>query len=156
VPTGELRDVADTAFDFREERTIRDGMQAHDQQLDFGGGYDHTLALTDWDGSLRFAARVHDPHSGRVLELHTTQPGVHFYSGNFLDGSIAGKSGRRYGHRGTFYLGAQHFPDSPNQPVFPSTLLRPGEVFRSTNLYRFAVDSTSSNLSAKERHEPSV
>jgi aldose 1-epimerase len=107
--------------------------------------YDHTFALSGWDGSLRFVARAHDPLSGRVLELHTNQPGVHFYSGNFLDGSIAGKSGRRYGHRGTFYLGAQHFPDAPNQPTFPSTILRLSEVFRSTNLYRFSVDSMPQN-----------
>jgi aldose 1-epimerase len=157
APTGELRSVTGMAFDFREARAIGDGMQTLDEQLRLAGGYDHTFVLSNWDGTLRLAARVHDPASGRIVELHTTQPGVHFYSGNFLDGSIlrksgagksgTGNSGGRYEHRGTFYLGAQHFPDSPNQPAFPSTVLRPGEVFRSTNLYRFSVDSTNNSVS---------
>jgi aldose 1-epimerase len=146
APTGEICPVADTPFDFRETRAIADRLDERDEQIQLARGYDHTLALTGWDGSLRLAARVHDPHSGRAMELHTTQPGIHFYSGNFLDGSIAGKSRRRYGYRSTFYLGAQHFPDSPNQPAFPSTVLRPGEVFRATNLYRFSVDSAPEDL----------
>jgi aldose 1-epimerase len=145
APTGELRCVEGTPFDFRKAQNIGDGLHAHDEQISLACGYDHTFALADWDGSLRQAAIVRDPHSGRVLELHTTQPGVHFYSGNFLDGSIAGKSGRKYALHGTFYLGAQRFPDSPNQPIFPSTVLRPGEVFRATNLYRFSVDSETAN-----------
>jgi aldose 1-epimerase len=142
IPTGELRLVKSTPFDFRESHPIGDCIDVDDDQLRCASGYDHTFVLDEWDGSLRLGAHVHDPRSGRVLDLYTTQPGIHFYSGNFLDGSIAGKSGRRYEHRGTFYLGAQHFPDSPNQPSFPSTVLRPGEVFRSTNLYRLSVEST--------------
>jgi aldose 1-epimerase len=149
APTGELRSVEGTPFDFREGKAIGEGIGQGDEQIRLGGGYDHTLALTEWDGHLRAAARVLEPRSGRILEVHTTQPGLHFYSGNFLDGSIVGKSSLRYGHRGTFYLGAQHFPDSPNQPGFPSTVLRPGETFRATNLYRFGVDSTWQDASSQ-------
>ena len=145
VPTGELRLVEATAFDFRESKRIGESIHAQGEQIRLAGGYDHTFALDEWDGSLRLGAHVHDPVSGRVLDLYTTQPGVHFYSGNFLDGSIAGKSGRRYEHRGTFYVGAQHFPDSPNQSTFPTTVLRPTETFRSTNVYCFSVDSTPTN-----------
>ena len=141
IPTGELRSVEATPFDFRQSRQIGQNIIAEAEQLRLAGGYDHTFVLNSWDGSLRLAAHVHEPGSGRVLDLYTTQPGVHFYSGNFLDGSIVGKAGRRYEHRGTFYLGAQHFPDSPNQPSFPSTLLRPSEIFRSTNLFRFSADA---------------
>ena len=152
VPTGEVRPVEGTPFDFRRPRGIGAAIDQSDEQLRLGGGFDHTFVLTNWDGSLRSAAWVHHPHSGRILELLTTQPGMHFYSGNFLDGSIAGKLCRLYGHRGTFYLGAQHFPNSPNQPAFPSTVLRPGEVFRSTNVYRFSIDASSENSAAKEGH----
>jgi len=150
APTGELRCVEGTNFDFRKARNIGKGLDAHDEQISLAHGYDHTFALADWDSSLRQAAIIHNPNSGRVLELQTTQPGVHFYSGNFLDGSIVGKSGCKYELHGTFYLGAQHFPDSPNQPAFPSTVLRPGEVFRATNLYRFSVDSHAANSVIQE------
>jgi len=153
APTGEVRCVEGTPFDFRKARNIGDSLHTEnteDEQISLARGYDHTFALADWDGSLRLGAIVHDPNSGRILELHTTQPGVHFYSGNFLDSSIAGKSGRRYSLHGTFYLGAQHFPDSPNQPAFPSTVLRPGQVFRAINLYRFSVGSHAANFIHQE------
>jgi aldose 1-epimerase len=143
IPTGELRPVEATPFDFRQSRQIGQSINEDAEQLRLAGGYDHTFVLNSWDGSFRLAAHVHEPSSGRVLDLYTTQPGVHFYSGNFLDGSIVGKAGRRYLHRGTFYLGSQHFPDSPNQPSFPSSVLRPGEIFRSTNMYRFSIDPIS-------------
>jgi aldose 1-epimerase len=142
VPTGELRFVAGTPFDFRTARSIGDSIHDVAEQLKRASGYDHTYVLDGWDGSLRQAAYVYEPVSGRALELYTTQPGVHFYSGNFLNGTMVGKSDRKYVHRGTFYLGSQHFPNSPNQANFPSAVLRPGEIFRSTNLYRFTVDST--------------
>ncbi len=141
VPTGEIRPVEGTPFDFRKPRRIGAALDHQEEQLVLARGFDHTFPGAGWDGSLRPVARVFEPRSGRVLELETTQPGVHFYSGNALDGSVMGKSGRRYEFRGTFYLGAQHFPDSPNQPAFPATILRPGETFRATNLYRFSVDA---------------
>jgi aldose 1-epimerase len=110
-----------------------------DEQLKAGGGYDHNYVLRGKAGELRLAARVVEPKSGRVLEVLTTEPGLQFYSGNFLDGSITGKSGRPYVRRGGFCLEAQHFPDSPNQPSFPPVVLRPGETYRQTTVYRLTV-----------------
>jgi aldose 1-epimerase len=107
-----------------------------DDQLRTGGGYDHNFVLRGRAGTLRLAARVVEPKSGRALEVLTTEPGLQFYSGNFLDGTVVGKSGRRYVKRGGLCLEAQHFPDSPNRPAFPSVVLEPGETYRQTTVYR--------------------
>jgi aldose 1-epimerase len=139
IPTGERRPVAGTPLDFREPAAIGARIDATDEQLRAGGGYDHNFVLREGKGELRLAARVVEPKSGRVLEVLTTEPGLQFYSGNFLDGSIAGKSGRPYVKRGAFCLEAQHFPDSPNQPAFPPVVLRPGQTYRQTTVYRLTV-----------------
>ena len=138
IPTGELRGVAGTPFDFRESTPIGSRIEQEDEQLRFGLGYDHNFVLDRSEGdSLTLAARVYEPTSGRVMEVLTTEPAVQFYTGNFLDGSLTGKNGAVYEHRTGFCLETQHFPDSPNQPSFPSTILRPGEEYRSTTVYRF-------------------
>lgn len=141
IPTGSLAPVAGTPFDFRTPATIGARIGAADEQLANGGGYDHCFALNKpAPGALSRAARVREPVSGRVLELFTQEPGVQFYSGNFLDGSLAGK-GRAYVHRGGFCLEPQHFPDSPNRPAFPNTILRPGEVYATESVFRFSVEN---------------
>lgn len=137
IPTGELRDVTGTPFDFRTPTAIGARVDDDDQQLAFGHGYDHNFVLRKSGGGLELAARVFEPGSGRVLEVLTTEPGVQFYSGNHLHG-LPGKHGARYGRRGGFCLETQHFPDSPNRPGFPDTILRPGETYASTTVYRFA------------------
>jgi aldose 1-epimerase len=140
IPTGRLAPVAGTPFDFRTPAAIGARIDQADEQLAHGGGYDHCFALNKpAPGVLSRAARVRDPVSGRVLELFTQEPGVQFYSGNFLDGSLAGK-GRTYACRSGFCLEPQHFPDSPNQPAFPNTILRPGEVYATQSVFRFSVD----------------
>ncbi|MET0397298.1 MAG: aldose epimerase family protein [Longimicrobiaceae bacterium] len=138
IPTGETAPVAGTAFDFREPTAIGARIGADHPQLARAGGYDHNFVLRG--AGLRLAAWVHEPGSGRVLEVHTTEPGIQFYSGNFLDCTDRGKGGVRYGRRCGFCLEPQHFPDSPNQPAFPSAILRPGEVYSSRTVYRFAVE----------------
>jgi aldose 1-epimerase len=140
IPTGELMDVVGTPMDFRTPTSIGARLGQDDQQLRFAGGYDHNFALDDYDGSLRLIARVHEPVSGRVMEVYTTEPGIQFYSGNFLDGSNVGKGGAAYEHRAGFCLETQHFPDSPNKPHFPSTVLRPGDTYQSTTIYRFSAE----------------
>ena len=142
IPTGEIRPVAGTPFDFRTPKRIgaeiRDG---RDRQVFHARGYDHNFVLRDRQpGVPTRAARVVDPGSGRALEVLTDQPGVQFYTANFLAGTRVGKSGRLYRQGDGFCLETQHFPDSPNQPSFPSTVLRPGETFRSTTIFRFSVD----------------
>lgn len=137
IPTGELRSVEDTPFDFRQPTAIGARIQADDEQLELGGGYDHNFVVNGDMGVLRPAARVIEPTMGRVLEVMTTEPGVQFYTGNFLDGTLTGKGGSVYAGRSGFCLETQHFPDSPNQPNFPSTGLKPGETFRSTTVFRF-------------------
>lgn len=135
IPTGSLATVAETPFDFRAPTPIGARIGQADEQLRLGGGYDHNFVL---DGSgFRQVARVVEPTSGRTLTVHTDQPGLQFYTGNFLDGSLTGKSGRVYRHRYGFCLETQHFPDSPNQPGFPSTILRPGDAHRSRTLFSF-------------------
>jgi aldose 1-epimerase len=141
IPTGELRSVAGTPFDFRKATAIGARIGAKDAQLELGGGYDHNFVLNGAAGTQRLVARASEPKSGRVLEVLTTEPGVQFYSGNFLDGSVAGRGGKTYGHRSGFCLETQHFPDSPNQPSFPSTVLRPGQTYRSTTVYRLTTSS---------------
>jgi aldose 1-epimerase len=140
IPTGEIRGVAGTPFDFRAPTAIGARINQPDEQLRFGGGYDHNVVLDRTGDSLAFAARLREPRSGRVVEVYTTEPGVQFYSGNFLDGTLRGKGGQPYPHRTGLCLETQHFPDSPNKPQFPSTILRPGSEYRSTTIYRFSVD----------------
>lgn len=131
IPTGEIKPVAGTPMDFRNGRAIG-------SELDAAGGYDHNFVLNEWDGTLRFAARLYEASTGRVLEILTTEPGMQFYSGNFLDGSFIGKNGFVYQKYTGLCLEPQHFPDAPNHPNFPSTVLRPGEEYRHTSVYRFS------------------
>ncbi len=141
IPTGELRPVAGTPFDFRTPATVGSRIDDQNQQLAFGGGYDHCWILNkEGTGALELAARLSDPESGRTLELLTTEPGVQFYSGNFLDGSLTGKKGVVYNYRYALCLEPEHFPDSPNQPAFPSVTLRPGEEYQSVSVYRFGIE----------------
>lgn len=127
IPTGELRDVTGTPMDFRTPIAIGERIDDEYEQIGFGAGYDHNWVLNGGAGALRLAARVTEPTTGRVMEVRTTEPGVQFYTGNFLDGSNIGKGGVTYARRNGFCLETQHFPDSPNQPEFPSTVLRPGQ-----------------------------
>ena len=139
IPTGELRSVANTPFDFRTANVIGERInQETDEQIKFGKGYDHTWVISGRANTLRQAAIVHEPTSGRVMEVWTTEPGVQFYTGNYLDGTITGKSGKPYPRRSGFCLETQHYPDSPNQPNFPTTTLRKGATYRSTTIYRFS------------------
>lgn len=140
IPTGEVAPVDGTAFDFRAPRTIGSRINQEDEQLRNGSGYDHNFVLNKKGArGLTLAARVRDPASGRVLELLTEEPGVQFYSGNFLDGTLSGK-GCNYSLRSGFCLEPQHFPDSPNQPAFPNTILRPGEEYATVSIYRFSTE----------------
>jgi len=138
IPTGELRKVEGTPFDFRKATAIGARIDANDEQIKFGRGYDHNFVLNRTGRGLTLAARVTGPQSGRVLEVRTTQPGIQFYTGNFLDGSVHGKGAKAYGHRSAFCLETQHFPDSPNQPKFPSTVLKPGQTYHETTIYKFS------------------
>ena len=140
IPTGELRPVAATPFDFRTPHAIGARIAAADEQLRFGNGYDHNFVLDGTAGTLRLAAVVVEPESGRRMEVLTTEPGMQFYAGNFLDGSDKGKRGIAYRFRTAFCLEAQHFPDSPNHPSFPSTVLRPGERYTQRTVYRFSTE----------------
>ena len=137
IPTGELMPVKGTPFDFTIGQVIGRQINVDDQQLKFGGGYDHNFVLNRASSGLTHAAHVLEPKSGRIMDVYTSEPGVQFYSGNFLDGTIHGKRGRVYGFRYGFCLETQHFPDSPNHPQFPSTILRPGEEFSSKTLFVF-------------------
>ena len=141
IPTGEIADVSGTPFDFRQPTAIGARMGQKNTQLAYAKGYDHNFVLSKNPGQAdrpTLAAKVIEPHSGRVLEVATTEPGLQFYSGNFLDGSLVGKSGRPYTHRSGLALETQHFPNSPNQPNFPSTILKPGETYHSQTVYRFS------------------
>ncbi len=141
IPTGELAPVAGTPFDFRSPRPIGSLIDEDDQQLRNGQGYDHNFVLVKpSEKAMSRAARVVDPGSGRVLELFTEEPGVQFYSGNFLDGSLVGKGGA-YQFRSGFCLEPQHFPDSPNQAHFPNVILRPGEEYRTESRFRFSTEA---------------
>ena len=140
IPTGELKPVQGTPFDFRKPAAIGARIDAADEQIKMGGGYDHNWVLNGKAGTMHLAARVHDPSSGRTMEVTTTEPGVQFYTGNFLDGSIKGKGGQVYAKRSGFCLETQHFPDSPNKPSFPSTTLRPGATYSTTTVYKFGTD----------------
>jgi aldose 1-epimerase len=141
IPTGELRPVVGTPFDFRAPTPIGAEIRAAHEQILRGRGFDHNFVLREKDpGALGLAARVREKRSGRVLEVATTEPGLQFYSGNFLDGTRPGTSGRPYRQSDGFCLETQHFPDSPNRSEFPTTILRPGEIFRSSTLYRFSIE----------------
>jgi aldose 1-epimerase len=137
IPTGEMRTVDGTPFDFRTPRRIGERIDADDEQLRFGPGYDHNFIIDRANGGLAFAARMREPRSGRTLEVLTTEPAIQFYSGNFLNGSETGKGGHPYNRRTGFCLETQHYPDAPNQPAFPNTILLPGERYESTTIYRF-------------------
>jgi aldose 1-epimerase len=139
IPTGELRSLDGSPLDFRASTAIGARIQLNDEQLVLGKGYDHNFVVNGQADTLRPAVRVTEPTTGRALELHTTEPGVQFYSGNFLDGTVTGKNGAVYAQRSGFCLETQHFPDSPNQPGFPSTVLKPGETYRSTTVFKFGV-----------------
>lgn len=140
IPTAELRSVEGTPFDFRTAAKVGSRIGAEDDQLSIAGGYDHCWLLNqEQPGALTLAARLIDTSSRRMLELLTTEPGVQFYSGNFLDGSLTGKNGTVYAHRYALCLEPEHYPDSPNQPDFPPVVLRPGEEYRSLSVYRFGV-----------------
>ncbi len=141
IPTGTIASVDGTPFDFRKATAIGARIMQDDEQLRNGRGYDHNFVLNRQGDGLVHAARVYEPTTGRALDVSTTEPGVQFYSGNFLDGSIKGKSGRSYQQRFGFCLETQHFPDSPNQPEFPSTILRPGMEYRSRTIFAFSVRS---------------
>ncbi len=137
IPTGKLTPVAGTPFDFTKPTAIGGRVKADDEQLKFGGGYDHNWVLDNQGGELALAAKVYEPTTGRTLEVLTTEPGIQFYCGNFLDGTLTGKSGKKYEFRNGFCLETQHYPDSPNQANFPSTILKPGKALKSTTVFRF-------------------
>ena len=138
IPTGELRAVKGSAFDFTSAKAIGERVDQSDEQLKFGKGYDHNWVLDGGKtGKLSLAATLVDPKSGRILQVSTTEPGIQFYSGNFLDGTIHGKKGVVYAHRSGLCLETQHFPNSPNQPKFPSTILRKGSKYQTTTVLKF-------------------
>jgi len=142
IPTGELAPVAGTPFDFRQPKCIEAGQRSLHPQIVYARGYDHNWVINRPDpdhGELVLAARVYEPGTGRIMEALTTEPGIQFYAGNFLEGTVPG-SGGLYRQGDGFALETQHFPDSPNQPTFPSTVLRPGEDYRTSTVYRFTVD----------------
>lgn len=139
IPTGTIEPVAGTPLDLRRGVAIGAHIDEPFPQLKYAGGYDHNFVINRSGPGLVHAARVVDPKSGRTLDVATTEPGIQFYTGNFLDGTITGKSGHVYGRRNAFCLETQHFPDSPNQPAFPSTILRPGTEYRSRTVYTFGV-----------------
>jgi aldose 1-epimerase len=149
IPTGELRPVAGTPLDFRSETVIGTRIDADDAQLHIGHGYDHNWVLNTKHGeALRFAARLTDPASGRVLEILTTQPGLQFYSGNFMNGKPAGE-GSVYNYRTGLCLETQHFPDSPNEPAFPDTILRPGKSYAQKTVLHFRTLSDVASVAAQ-------
>jgi aldose 1-epimerase len=138
IPTGELRPVKGTPFDFTTSTRIGARIDDNYDQLVLGHGYDHNFVINRKGDGLELAARVYEPISGRVLEVLTTQPGIQFYTGNFLDGTVTGKQGHVYKHRNALCLETQHFPDSPNHPDFPSTILKPGQTFHEKAVFKFS------------------
>ncbi len=139
IPTGELTDVTNTPFDFRKPKTVGKEIGAKDDQLKKGLGYDHCWVLNNQDKGERFAASAYDATSGRLLEVFTDQPGIQLYTGNFLDGTLPMRNGGTYAHRTGFCLETQHYPDSPNQKNFPSTVLSPGENYKTKTTFKFSV-----------------
>jgi aldose 1-epimerase len=138
IPTGELKAVEGTPFDFRKATAVGARIGADDQQLHLGHGYDHNWVLDSGGGKLAEAAEVYDPSSGRVMKVMTDQPGIQFYSGNFLDGTVKGRGGMSFELRSALCLETQHFPDSPNHPDFPTTELKPGQHYHSVTVYSFS------------------
>ena len=138
IPTGEYMLVDSTSFDFQTATAIGARINDEDEQLKFGGGYDHNWVFTDADGSMKLQVSLYEPKSGRLMEISTEEPGIQFYSGNFLDGTIIGKRGEKYEFRHGMCLEPQHFPDSPNHPNFPSTLLEPGETYQTASILKFS------------------
>jgi aldose 1-epimerase len=138
IPTGELRNVEATPLDFRQPHAIGERIDSSDEQLILGGGYDHNFVLNRTGSGLEPAGSVTEPKTGRVLEVLTTEPGMQFYTGNSLDGTLRGKGGKVYGRRAAFCMETQHFPDSPNHPNFPSVVLKPGAHYQTTTVYRFS------------------
>lgn len=141
IPTGKLNPVAGTPFDFKTPHEIGERIGVTNDQLKLAGGYDHNFVLNRDKGKMHLAAMALDPVSGRTLTVQTTEPGIQFYSGNFLDGTLVGKGGKPYIKYAGFCLETQHFPDSPNEPTFPSTLLKPGETFHSSSIFTFGVNN---------------
>lgn len=137
IPTGEIAPVKGTPFDFTKPTAIGARINEKNIQLEYGHGYDHNWVLNDADGSLKLQASLYDPASGRLMEIYTQEPGLQFYSGNFLDGSITGKYGVKYTRNYCAVLETQHFPDSPNQPDFPSVILKPGQTYHTKTVYKF-------------------
>lgn len=140
IPTGEQASVKGTPFDFTSAKAIGKDIGEENEQLEFGKGYDHNWVLNaaDADSNLNLAAEVYEPESGRVLKVLTSEPGIQFYCGNFLDGRLKGKAGKTYVHRGGFCLETQHYPDSPNQDTFPSTIVKPGTAYQTTTVFEFS------------------
>ena len=141
IPTGELKSVRGTPFDFSKATVVGARISQDDEQIKFGNGYDHNFVLNGKMGTLRRAASVSESSSGRHMEVWTTEPGIQFYTGNFLDGTLIGKDGKVYKQRYGFCLETQHYPDSPNKPKFPSTVLKKGGHYRTTTIYRFSVQT---------------
>ena len=139
IPTGELKPVQGTPFDFNSPTAIGARINQDEEQLNFGKGYDHNWVINKAPGELGLMARVYEPTTGRVLEVLSTEPGLQFYSGNFLDGTVQGRGGWTYQFRNGFCMEPQHYPDSPNKPQFPPVVLKPGQTYRNTILYRFSV-----------------
>lgn len=140
IPTGEIRPVKATPFDFTTPTAIGARIDTdNDKQIKFGGGYDHNWVLKKKGNEMSLAARVYEPTTGRVMEIVTNEPGIQFYSGNFLKGTLIGKEGKVYERRCAFCLETQHYPDSPNKPNFPSTVLRPGQTYQTTTIHKFTV-----------------
>lgn len=138
IPTGEFRPVKDTPFDFTKAKPIGRDIEQKNIQLEYGNGYDHNFVLNKGKGGMTLVATVYEPGSGRFMEVFSEEPGVQFYCGNFLSGNVTGKSGRKYPFRGGLCLETQHFPDSPNQKNFPSTILKPGEKYQTATVYKFS------------------
>ncbi len=141
IPTGELRSVRNTPFDFLKVTEIGARINEADQQLQFGKGYDHNFVLNGRMGTMRLGAQVYESSTGRVMEVWTTEPGMQFYTGNFLDGTLTGTDGKVYNQRFGFCLETQHYPDSPNQPKFPSTVLRKGGRYHTVTVYKFSTQA---------------
>ena len=140
IPTGEFKDVAETPFDFRKPKAIGKHINQENTQLENGMGYDHTWVLNGQDKGLRFVASAYEPVSGRLLEVYSDEPGIQFYSGNFLDGTLPNKSNGTYQHRTGFCLETQHYPNSPNQENFPSVRLNPGDKYESTTVFSLTAE----------------
>jgi len=138
ITTGQILPVKGTPMDFTKLTPIGKNIDVDDEQIKFGGGFDHNWVLNKKGNEMSLAAKVFEPTTGRVMEVYTTEPGVQFYAGNFLDGTLTGKGGKVYLHRSAFCLETQHYPDSPNKPEFPSTILRPGEKYDTTTIYKFS------------------